>query len=52
MDLLCISVLWLLCLCARLFNEACIGGGGGGTKDPISLDVNRQISLIKRQISP
>ena len=30
-------------------SEACIGWG---TKYPISLEVNRQISIINRQISP
>ena len=35
-----------LCDCVGLyFNEACMGGGGV-TKYPISLEVNRQISLI------
>ena len=42
---------YLICI-FNIVNEACIGGGGVGGKYSISLEVNRQISLINWQISP
>ena len=37
---------------ASIVNIEARKGGGGGTKYPISLEVNRQVSLINWQISP